>query len=153
MRKDLRELKKKFDTKKIELRKSNIKNAGYGVFAKCDMPSKTKLGEYLGEMIDDDEASKRDNKVYFFRVMHKDGSSHIIDALPNEHANIMKYVNGVRTPQQRKRQNCEAYQYNNKIYYRTICDVKAGDELLVDYGPTYWLKEDDLRLLQELFQE
>ena len=49
--------------------------------------------EYVGEIIDDEEASKRQDKTYFFRVFHKDGTSHIIDALPHEHSNIMKFVN------------------------------------------------------------
>lgn len=141
---ELKELKKRFDTKKVELKKSNIKQAGYGVFAKRDIPSHTCVGEYLGENIDDEEGAKREDKTYFFRVFHKDGNSHIIDALPHAHSNIIKFINGVKTPQQRKLLNCESYQRGNKIYYRTLCDVKAGDELLVDYGPTYWLKPHEL---------
>ncbi len=149
-RKELKELKNMFDTKKYYLDRSTIKQAGYGVFSKRDLPAKTRIDEYLGEIIDDEEGAKRQDKTYFFRVMHKDGNSHIIDALPHEHSNIMKFVNGVKTAQQRKRQNCEAYQRNNKIYYRTIRDVKAGEELLVDYGPTYWLNPEELEQLQLL---
>ncbi len=152
-RKELQELKKMFDTKKYYLDRSTIKQAGYGVFCKRDIPAKTRVDEYVGEIIDDEEGAKRQDKTYFFRVMHKDGTSHIIDALPHEHSNIMKFVNGVKTAQQRKRQNCEAYQRNNKIYYRTIRDVKAGEELLVDYGPTYWLKPEELEQLQLLMMD
>ena len=152
-RKELKELKNMFDTKKYYLDRSTIKQAGYGVFTKRDLPAKTRIDEYLGEIINDEEGAKRQDKTYFFRVMHKDGNSHIIDALPHEHSNIMKFVNGVKTAQQRKRQNCEAYQRNNKIYYRTIRDVKAGEELLVDYGPTYWLKPEELEQLQLLMMQ
>ena len=144
--KELKALKKQFDTRKVELKRSTIKQAGYGVFAKCDIPAHTRIGEYLGEIIDDEEGAKREDKTYFFRVMYKDGNSHIIDALPHEHSNILKFINGVKTAQQKKRQNCESYQHSNKIFYRTLCDVKAGDELFVDYGPTYWLKPEELEM-------
>ncbi len=143
-RKELKELKKIFDNNKFYLNKSTIKQAGYGVFSNKNFKAKSRLDEYIGEIIDDEEGAKRNDKSYFFRVFHKDGSSHIIDALPHEHSNIMKFVNGVKTPQQRKRQNCEAYQRNDKIYYRALRDINVGDELLVDYGPTYWLKPEEL---------
>jgi SET domain-containing protein len=151
--KELKELKKRFDTRKFELKRSLIKQAGYGVFAKCDIPAKSRLDEYAGEIIDDEEGSKRTDKTYFFRVFHKDGSSHIVDALPHEHSNIMKFVNGVKTAQQKKRQNCESYQRGNKIYYRTISDVKAGDELFIDYGPTYWLKPEEMNELEYMLSK
>jgi SET domain-containing protein len=152
-KKELQELKKMFDTKKYYLDRSTIKQAGYGVYSKYDIPAKTRIDEYVGEIIDDEEGSKRQDKTYFFRVFHKDGTSHIIDALPNEHSNIMKFVNGVRTPQQRKRQNCEAYQRGNKIYFKTLRDVKAGEELFIDYGPTYWLKPEELERLQLMMMD
>lgn len=152
-KKDLKKLKEMFDTKKYYLDRSTIKQAGYGVYCKRDIQAKTRVDEYVGEIIDDEEGAKRQDKTYFFRVMYKDGNSHIIDALPHEHSNIMKFVNGVKTAQQRKRQNCEAYQHGSKIYYRTTRDVKAGEELLVDYGPTYWLKPEELEQLQLLMMQ
>ncbi len=101
-KKELEELKKIFDTKKFYLDRSTIKQAGYGVYSKYDIPAKKRVDEYLGEIIDDEEGSKRQDKAYFFRVFHKDGNSHIIDALPHEHSNIMKFVNGVKTTQTSK---------------------------------------------------
>lgn len=143
MKSELKELKARFDTKLMELGKSKIRGAGNGVYAKRDLKAGKKLGLYTGEILTEEDASLRTDRTYYFRIMHRDGGSHIVDALDNSHANIIKFINGVKTSQQKKKQNCVSYQYKEAIYYKTTREVKAGEELLVDYGDNYWVEEDE----------
>jgi SET domain-containing protein len=142
MKRELQELKTRFDTKFLELDKSKIRGAGYGVFAKRDLKPGMKLGIYAGEVISEEDALQREDRTYFFRVNHGSGGSHIVDARDNNYANILKFINGVKSSRQRKRQNCVSYQYKSAIYYKTVSEVKAGEELLLDYGDDYWEEEE-----------
>lgn len=145
MRRELQDLKARFDTRRLELGKSKIRGAGYGVFAKRDIKAGTKLGLYAGEVISEEEAKLREDRTYFFRVNHgSSGGSHIVDARDNTYANIMKFINGVKSARQKKKQNCVSYQYKSAIYYKTSCDIKAGEELLLDYGDDYWGEETEI---------
>ena len=46
----------------------------------------------------------------------------------------MRYVNCARNHDE---QTLLAYQYQGSIYYRTLCEIPASEELLVWYGDEY----------------
>ena len=48
---------------------------------------------------------------------------------------ILKFVNGAATKNQRRRINTEMYQY--EVFYRTTKNVRKGTELLMCYGPDF----------------
>ena len=60
--------------------------------------------------------------------------SHYIDAEDTRFSNWLRYVNCARSESE---QNLLAFQYHGEVYYRTICPIKAGTELLVWYGDEY----------------
>ena len=62
-----------------------------------------------------------------------------IDARKKKYSNWARYVNGVKTPLQKKKNlNVRAYQYNEKIFYKTTRNIQQGEELFIDYGDSYW---------------
>merc|ERR1711862_12885 len=50
----------------------------------------------------------------------------------------LRYVNGARTPSQKKQVNVKAKQLGEKVHFFTTKRVNVGDELLIDYGPQYF---------------
>ena len=128
-----------YGTDLIKIKKSKIKNAGLGAFAKKNIKKGIFLGEYVGEVLDYETAQKLDNKKYLFRIKMNDVPSYYINATERS-GNWTRYINGVKTKHQLKKQNVLYYQFNERIYIKTITDIKKGEELLVNYGNTYWKK-------------
>ena len=62
-----------------------------------------------------------------------------IDAQNKKKSNWLRYVNGAKTKSQKRKINVEAYQYGEKVFYRTIKKIKEKEELIIDYGDEYWL--------------
>lgn len=118
----------------LEVRKSPVH--GLGVFATRDIPAGTLLGEYAGELISAAEAaartearSRRDSRtpIYIFEL----DAGHFIDASaetdPSE-KNFARFINHSCD------ENCEALARERRIEIRTIRNVRAGEELSLDYG-------------------
>jgi uncharacterized protein len=114
-------------TRPFEVRRSKVH--GRGVFATRDIPRGTRLIEYRGEVIDEDEADRRypwvdDEPHHTFLFRLSDGS--VIDAGPR--GNPSKYINHSCAP------NCEAVEEDGRIYIETLRKVKKGEELVYDYN-------------------
>lgn len=109
----------------LELRTSTI--AGTGCFATEDIPKGTIIGEYTGEIISDEEANNRYDEspmeeTYLFSI---EGEK-CIDATNETHP--VKYINHCCEP------NCEADEdETGRVFYTALEDIKAGEELTVDY--------------------
>ena len=139
----LNDIKKQFDTELIEIKKSNIKNAGYGAFAKKFIKKGTRLSEYKGERIDSTnihnyELSKLETSDYrmlvgnFPNVIIIDAQDDFIDK-----TNWTRFVNSVKDMDDQKL-NVYSYQYGNEIYFKSMKDIKPGQQLLIYYGPNFW---------------
>ena len=127
--------------KYIEVRKSSIPSAGMGVFAKESLSEGQRIGEYKGQLISREEFKGKKDTYYVFEVSRKVGKSYktfYIDARYKKYSNILRYVNGARTTTQKRFINVRAYQYGGKIYYKTLKPLRKGEELLLDYGDSYW---------------
>ncbi|MBC61373.1 MAG: hypothetical protein CMP11_02870 [Zetaproteobacteria bacterium] len=129
-------------TNKIVIKKSSIKNAGKGIFTKEKLKAKLKIGQYKGRLISKKIYNTLSDTRYTFELSKKIGKSYklfYIDAQNKKESNWLRYINGAKTKHQKKMINIEAYQYNEKIFYRTTKEIKAGAELIIDYGDSYWL--------------
>ena len=111
----------------FEVRRSNIQ--GRGVFATRRIPQDTRLIEYIGEIIDEDEADRRypwdddePHHTFLFRLESGD----VIDAGPR--GNASKYINHSCDP------NCEAVEEEGRIFIESIRDIAKGEELVYDYN-------------------
>tara|TARA_B100001093_G_scaffold510313_1_gene575944 strand:+ start:3682 stop:4140 length:459 start_codon:yes stop_codon:yes gene_type:complete len=144
--KNLKSIRDQFDTKYIEIRNSNIKGAGLGAFAKKNIKSGTKLGEYIGERINYDNIDQYDvdalSKSQYRMTVGSKPNITIIDAREEfiEKTNWTRFVNSVLSIDS-ENLNVFSYQYNQKIYFKTLKDIKKGEELLIYYGNDFWSKD------------
>ncbi len=110
----------------FELRRSRIQ--GRGAFAKRRIRKGTRIIEYTGEIITDDEADRRydDEKMdrhhtFLFAV----DVNHVIDGA--RRGNDARYINHSCDP------NCEAVIEDNRVYIDALRTIEPGEELLYDY--------------------
>ena len=87
------------------------------------------LIEYVGEVISWEEALRRHphdpqnpNHTFYFHV----DETHVIDG--KHSGNSSRWINHSCKP------NCEAEESNGRIFIKTLCNIKAGEELFFDYG-------------------
>lgn len=98
---------------------------GLGLFLLEDAKRGERIVEYAGKYIDDAEADRIFNR-YIFEVaknVNIDGSSR---------KNLARYVNHSCRP------NCEDLIRSKRVFYVARRKIKAGEELTVDYGKTYY---------------
>ncbi|XP_031430670.2 histone-lysine N-methyltransferase PRDM9-like, partial [Clupea harengus] len=116
----------------LVVRKSNIPNAGLGVFNQGQtVPRGAHFGPYEGEVMDRDEAIESGYSWVTYKSRHTD---EYIDAKRETHSNWMRYVNCARDGDE---QNLVAFQYRGGIVYRCCKPIAPGEELLVWYGEDY----------------
>ncbi|HEX6965695.1 MAG TPA: SET domain-containing protein-lysine N-methyltransferase [Gemmatimonadaceae bacterium] len=111
----------------FELRKSPIQ--GTGAFATRRIRKGTRIIEYTGERISNDEADKRydDTKMkrhHTFLFSLDDGTC--IDAAVN--GNEARYINHSCDP------NCQAVIVRKHIYIEAVRTIQPGEELCYDYA-------------------
>ena len=94
----------------LEVRDSPIH--GKGLFATCTIPEGTLLGEYEGELTDE-------NSIYVLWVEYDDGEVVGIDG-----KNDLRFVNHSRSP------NAEFW--GNQLF--ALSDIHEGMEITFDYG-------------------
>lgn len=102
---------------------------GRGVFAARKIPAGTRIIEYKGELIDNDEANRRENlkaaddfHTFFFSL--EDGR--IIDG--GSRGNDARWINHACEP------NCEAQEEDGRVFIYALRDIRRGEELNYDYG-------------------
>ncbi|XP_062861784.1 zinc finger protein 420-like [Trichomycterus rosablanca] len=116
----------------LEIRESDIPNAGLGVFNKGEtVPVGAHFGPYEGELVDGEEAV---NSEYSWPLNKSGQREEYIDAKRETHANWMRYVNCARTDEEC---NLVVYQYQGGILYSCCRQIKPGQELLVWYEESY----------------
>lgn len=116
------------------VKQSAIPGAGRGLFACRDMKQGECIGEYTGRLVTRNDYGSCQNQDYMFQVNGKRGVSHYIDG---RNGGKMQLINGACYGQE-GHINAEAYQNRKRIYYRTICPVRKGQEFIIDYGLKYW---------------
>ena len=113
--------------KLYKIKKSKIDNKGRGLYASRDIKKGTKIINYIGKIITNeeaDESSKYDNKkrIYLFSLNNKfslDGDfSYNIAGLVNHSCD----------------NNCDYNGKGLKIWITAIRDIKKGEEITCDYG-------------------
>lgn len=127
----------------VEIRKSRIPGAGVGVFAKQPIEAGKNLGYYRGEALTPEEFENRYSKlgysIYVLRIPHPNNK--------NTHINIdgVKHYNWVSRMNAPKGTNKKAnvyFDYSGRVFAKR--NIRAGEELLVSYGPGYWRAIDSL---------
>ncbi|PCI29386.1 SET domain-containing protein-lysine N-methyltransferase [Candidatus Kaiserbacteria bacterium] len=98
--------------------------AGEGLFTQTPIKKGEFLIEYVGELITSKEADSRKTK-YLFEL----NDDYTIDG--EEETNLARYINHFCEP------NSEVEIENGRINFYATRDIKAGEELGIDYGKEY----------------
>ena len=99
--------------------------AGLGLFARRDIPRSSRVIEYVGPIITDDEADRRDNR-YLFQVAR----NKVIDG--SRRSNLARYINHGCKP------NCYAEIDGKRVFIFAKRGIKAGEELSYHYGKNHF---------------
>ncbi|GFY67799.1 histone-lysine N-methyltransferase EHMT2 [Trichonephila inaurata madagascariensis] len=114
---------------------------GWGVRTLRDLSKGTFVCEYVGEVIPNDEVSRRTDDTYLFDLESKKGKTgeYSIDA--RFYGNIARFINHSCDPNLVGIQVFVEHQDLNfpRIAFFTRKDVKAFEELCFDYGMDFWL--------------
>jgi SET domain-containing protein len=100
-------------------------SAGLGAFTNEPIKKGVFVLEYTGELIPNEEADRRGGK-YLFNI----NSKWTVDGRNRE--NLSRHLNHSCRP------NCEAKIKKGKILIYSIKNIKAGEELVYDYGKEYF---------------
>uniref|UniRef100_A0A8C4HQW1 Euchromatic histone-lysine N-methyltransferase 1a n=1 Tax=Dicentrarchus labrax TaxID=13489 RepID=A0A8C4HQW1_DICLA len=111
---------------------------GWGVRAMQDIPQGTFICEYVGEIITDAEADKRENDSFLFTLDNKVGDVHCIDA--RLFGNIGRFINHLCEPNVLAVRVFTMHQDLRfpRIAFFSSRPIKAGDQIGFDYGDHYW---------------
>ena len=125
------------EKKLLEIKKSTIPNAGRGLFARVDIDIDVDLGEYFGNITNDNPGG-----CYIWEYKDINNNTKFVDG-ENYKNNPLKYVNAIKykdqpTISQLDKINCRMEVINNKVHYITTKFINKGDEILMDYGPEFW---------------
>ncbi|EDO48955.1 predicted protein [Nematostella vectensis] len=119
----------------LEVKESNIPNAGRGVFAKCIIPKHEFFGPYIGRIVTRKEAKTYKESPYVWEVFDDYGKlTHLIDGRDALQSNWLRYVNCSKGLDE---QNLRAVQYDKNIYYMATKEIAIGEELLTYYGDKF----------------
>ena len=126
----------------IEVRTSQIPNAGQGVFATQLIEENTTLAPYRGEVLTKQQMDARygdEGGAYIAEVRRPDGSIMYVDAQSTApgRSNWTRYINDPHNTDLKPNVELDV-----DGYFYSLCDIPVGCELLFDYGTTYWPDED-----------
>ncbi|MGE5523602.1 MAG: SET domain-containing protein [Rhodospirillaceae bacterium] len=110
-------------TRRIVVRRSAIH--GKGVFATTDISAGTRLIEYKGERITDEESAflyTETTHTFLFML----DNNEVIDGSRN--GNTARWINHSCEP------NCEASEEDGRVFIDALIDIHAGDEITIDYN-------------------
>ncbi|KAH9508779.1 Histone-lysine N-methyltransferase ehmt1 [Bulinus truncatus] len=112
---------------------------GWGVRTLMDIPKGTFVCEYIGELISDSEADRREDDSYLFDLDNKDGDTYCIDA--RKYGNISRFINHLCEPNLIP---VKVFVEHQDLRFPRIClfssrEIKAYEELGFDYGEKFWM--------------
>ncbi|ELU08023.1 hypothetical protein CAPTEDRAFT_187754, partial [Capitella teleta] len=111
----------------LSIEESKIPGAGQGVFARQPLTENTRYGPYQGEEVEE-LRSEVFVSGYSWAIYENGSAIFYVDASREICSNWMRFVNCARHCEE---QNVLAFQYQKKIYYRTLRDIPVGEEILV----------------------
>jgi uncharacterized protein len=120
------------------VKRSQLPNAGKGLYTDKPISKDDKVIEYKGEIINWKEYEKRvaeDKDGYLFYI----NRNRCIDAYPTPQYKA-RYANDAAGLSRVKglRNNCTYQIFGDKCFIVAERDIKAGEEILVDYTKEYW---------------
>ncbi|XP_068167208.1 histone-lysine N-methyltransferase EHMT1a isoform X2 [Antennarius striatus] len=123
---------------RVRLQLFRTQKIGWGVRAMQNIPQGTFICEYVGEIITDAEADKRENDSFLFTLDNKVGDPHCIDA--RLFGNIGRFINHLCEPNVVAVKVFTTHQDPRfpRIAFFSSRPIRAGEQIGFDYGDHYW---------------
>jgi len=130
----------------LKVKKSNIPDAGQGLFTVKEFEGKKNIIEYKGEKLTNQQINRRypgDTVApYAVRVNRK----YHIDAAKSATSSIARYANDAQKSRTRRRNNAKLVTHKvgkggarDKVFLKAKeDDIPPNTEVLVNYGDEYW---------------
>ena len=129
--------------KSLFKKKSQLPQAGKGLFTKIEISKGTRIVEYKGKRRKWKDVKHLDGYNGYLMYITRNA---VIDALPATKT-FGRYANDAqglsRIPGLRN--NCEYVSEGNKCFIESIRCIKKGDEILVGYGREFWQLQRKLK--------
>lgn len=119
----------------LYVKTSQIPNSGRGLFTAIDIEIDEVISIFKGEVLSDDEVKSRTESGdddYFMNLPNGD----ILDCKRTEC--FAKYANDAEGSNTGFRNNCIISMNDDDVVLVATQDIKAGDEIFVEYGENYW---------------
>jgi pyroglutamyl-peptidase len=133
----------KLDQYSFQVQVSQCNDGGFGLFTCAPILKNEIFLEYLGEILDFQQARARQDRSYMKLV----NLNRHIDAIKPESSSLARYINDHPDP---TKHNCKFCKLNNRIFIRAKRNISPGEELFIDYGRGHWLYCEDLAI-SEMF--
>lgn len=129
----------------LVVKKSNLPEAGKGLFAGHFIPKGTTIAEYKGKITTWKEVKLIDNNNGYLYYVNRD---HVIDAR-NDKKSKARYANDARGLKRIKGfiNNAIYIESRGRVFIESTRDIAPGEEILVSYGKEYW---DAIRYNQKI---
>ncbi|PWA18366.1 hypothetical protein CCH79_00009981 [Gambusia affinis] len=123
---------------RVRLKLYKTEKMGWGVRTVQDVPQGTFICEYVGEIISNSEADKRENDSFLFTLDNKVGEPYCIDA--RLYGNIGRFINHMCEPNLIAVRVFTVHQDQRfpRIAFFSSRPIKAGEQIGMDYGDNYW---------------
>ncbi|XP_076436857.1 uncharacterized protein LOC143276258 isoform X2 [Babylonia areolata] len=123
----------------VRMQVFRTKGRGWGVRSLMDIPKGTFICEYIGELISDQEADRREDDSYLFDLDNKDGDTYCLDA--RKYGNVARFINHLCEP---NLVPVKVFVEHQDLRFPRICffssrNIKAYEELGFDYGEKFWI--------------
>ena len=129
--------KKKYIPDYLEIKYSNIENAGLGVFTKTYIKKGTYIGNYMGNIIDKSSYNDDDNDEYMFPF----DKSHYITGKDINNSNFSRFLNCSYSDESENvfcwKVDIEKSPYFNHYLFFARRDIQKDEELLFYYSHQY----------------
>ena len=121
----------------LEIRKSSIPGAGYGVFCKKPIANGTDLGYYRGEIITADEHERRHGKKgYGEYVLILTDMDNKKEQLHIDGKKYHNWVSRINAPKGTGKKPNVYWDAHGHVFASK--NIKEGEELFANYGAAYW---------------
>ncbi|KAJ3604307.1 hypothetical protein NHX12_029048 [Muraenolepis orangiensis] len=123
---------------RVRLQLYRTQKMGWGVRALQDLPQGAFVCQYVGEIVTDAEADKRENDSFLFTLDNKVGAVHCIDA--RRYGNVGRFLNHLCEPNLVAVQVFTSHQDLRfpRIAFFSCRPIRAGEHMGFDYGDPYW---------------
>ncbi|MFN7260841.1 MAG: SET domain-containing protein [Cyclobacteriaceae bacterium] len=129
--------------KSLVIKKSNLPQAGKGLFTKIEISKGTRILEYKGKKRKWKDVKHLDGYNGYLMYITRNA---VIDALHYKKT-LGRYANDARgfgrIP--KLRNNCEYVSEGDRCYLEAKRSIKKGEELLVGYGKEFWQLQRKIR--------